>query len=223
VAGVPSPRILEALKAAAKGAAALFAAASASPSNPVTVTLDDGLPVTYTSPPSESTVYLGRWITGFYLSVISGDQESLNSLCSTSLESIRGSSTTGPEYIYLYAQSLRDFATGQWADIVKTMLAAVKATDPQRPDISDADWAVDLHVPQLEVLIYLVTKDAKFGDALARAVELHKKYWSKKKDLRLRDYKGFFAVELTALAKLGAQKGLPFDVESPYLPMELIR
>jgi hypothetical protein len=123
----------------------------------------------------------------------------------------------------LYAKSLQDFITLQWNDIVKTMLAAVKATDPKRPDISDPDWTVDLHVPQLEVLIYVVTKDAKFGEALAKAVELHKKYWSKKKDLRLRDYKGFFSVELTGLAKMGLDQGLTFDVESAYIPMELIR
>jgi hypothetical protein len=221
--GSPMQTIKDCLRIGARGAAGLFAAAAASPSNPVTVSLDDGPPATYTSPPDESTVNLGRWITGFYLGIIAGDKDSINELLSVDLASLRKSSTTGPEYLYLYAKSLQDYRTMQWTDIVKTMLAAVKATAPERPDISDKDWALDLHVPQLEVLIYLVTKDAKFGPALAKAVELHKKYWSKKKDLRLRDYKGFLAVELTGLAKMGLQQGLTFDVDSPYIPMELIR
>lgn len=223
IVDAPISRIHDMLKLAAKGAAGFFATANASPSNPVSITLVDGETETYTSSPDGSMVHVGRWITGFYLSVIARDQDALNSLCSTSLESLRSSSTRSPEYLYLYAQSLRDFATRQWKDIVQTMLAAVKATDPERPDITDPDWALDLHVPQLEVLIYAVTKDAKFGDALARAVGLHKKYWSKKKDLRLRDYEGFLAVELTGLAKIGLDQGLPFDIDSPYVPMELIR
>lgn len=221
IVNAPTTQISEALKLAARATSALFQAAHASPANPVTVRLDDA-PATYASPPDGSTVHVGRWITGFYLSIIARDQDALNSLCSTPLGSLRSSSSRFPEYVYLYAQSLRDFATRQWKDIVQTMLAAVKATDPERPDITDPDWALDLHVPQLEVLIYAVTKDAKFGDALARAVALHKKYWSKKKDLRLRDYEGFLAVELTALAKIGLDQGLSFDIDSPYVPMQLI-
>ena len=144
-------------------------------------------------------------------------------LCATDPESLRASSTTGPEYLYLYAKALRDYHMLQWGDIVKTMLAAVKATDPERPDVRDDEWALDLHVPELETLIYMVTKDAKFGDSLKRAVDLHKKYWSKKKEYRLRDYRGFVSVPLTALARMGLNNELKFEVASPYISRELLQ
>ena len=69
---------------------------------------------------------------------------------------------------------------------------------------------------------YLVTKDGKFGDALKRAVEMHKKYWSKKREYRMQSPDGFVSVPLTGLARMGMDQGLSFDVESPYVPRELL-
>src|SRR5690348_9186396 len=100
------------------------------------------------------------------------------------------------------------------ASVLPAMMEAIKATDPERPDVTDPDWDLYLHVPQLEVLIYMVTKDAKFTSALMKAVELHKKFWSKTKDRR-RDYRGFISVELTALAALAKERSLPIDFETP--------
>jgi hypothetical protein len=218
-----SPRVLQALRLAARASAALFAASTASPSNPVSVTLEEGAePITYTSRPDESMINVGDWITSFYFGTIVRDEASIDRICEIDPMSLRGSSTRGPEYLYLYAKALRDFHILQWDKIVDTMLAAVHATDLERPDVNDKDWALWLHVPALEVLIYVVTKDAKFSDALQRAVELHKKFWSKKKDYRMQDYEGFFSVPLTALARIGLDQGLTFDVESPYLPKELL-
>lgn len=217
-----APRGVQALRIAARASAALFEAKSASPSSPVSVTLVDEAPITYTSPPNESTIDVGAWLNGFYLAKILRDHESLKMICQTDPESLRVSSTRGPEYLYLYTRALRDFQTRNWSKLVDMLLAAVKATDPKRPDVHDKDWALDLHVPELEVLICVVTKDAKFGDALRRAVELHKEFWSQKRDYRMNSYRGFISVPLTALARMGLDQGLTFDVESPYIPNELL-
>lgn len=218
-----SPRARKALGLAARASAALFATAAATQASPVTVTLDVGdAPVTYTSGPDESTAHVGRWISGFYLGKIVRDREAVDLICQTDPQSLRGSSTRGPEYLYLYARALRDFHTLRWADIVDTMLAAVDATDPERTDIVDEDWALWLHVPEIEALIYAVTKDAKFGDALRRAVQHHKEFWSKTKDDRMSDPDGFFSAPLTGLARIGLDQELSFDVESPYVPRELL-
>ena len=72
---------------------------------------------------------------------------------------------------FIAALDLR-FHTLQWTKIVDTLMAAVDATDPGRPMFRTKP-AIS-HVPELEVLIYAVTKNAKFGDALHRAVELHR-------------------------------------------------
>jgi hypothetical protein len=221
VLNVEPSQIVHAIHLGAEAHAALFAAMTARES-PVTVKVGDGEPVTYTSPPDESTIHVGRWITGFYLNELVQNQPAVTRLCEVTPEALGRSSTTGSPYEYLYMDALRAFGTGQLGGSVQTLLAAVKGTDPKLPGIVNADWTLHLHVPQLEVLIHLVTEDAKFGDALARGVELHKKYWSKGK-MRKRDYHGYISVELTALAALGKDRGLPFEVESPYLPVSLFR
>jgi immunity protein 49 of polymorphic toxin system len=215
-----SSEIPKALRIAAEAYAALFAAASST--GGVTVQLGEGEPVTYNSVPDASTVNAGAWILGFYFNVLHGDVDSMNRLAQVPLDVVRRSPTKAGEYYYLYMQALQQWTNNDMGSIVKTMLAAVKATDPDRPDVFNADWTLNLHVPQLEVLIYVVTKDARFGEALVKAVRLHKKYWEKTKDRR-RDYIGFVAVELTALAVMGRSQGLSFDVESPYLALDLVK
>jgi hypothetical protein len=216
-----SGRIPEALELAAQAGVALFAAAAASPAAPVTVPLGPGDPATYTSPPDESSVTVDKWIRAFYLNALCRDVAALDALCRISPDSLRGSTTKNPEYRYLYMQGLQEFRAGN-RGVHGTLIAALEATDPDRPDVYDDDWTLYLDVPQLEVLIYAIAGDAQFGPALAKAVEEHKKYWSKTKDRR-RDYKGFIGLELTALCSFARERGLSWEVESPYLPVHLAR
>jgi len=218
-----SSRGRQALHLAARASASLFAARMARPDNSVTVALEErGGLVTYTSPPDESTVTVGTWVRGFYFGAVARDRAAMDLLCRTDPEALRGSSTRSPDYMYLYAKSLRDYHTRQWDRIVENMMAAFDATDPERPDVYDKDWALHLHVPQLEVLIYAVTRDARFADALRRAVELHKKYWSSMEDFRMQSFEGLISIPLSGLARIGLDQGLRFDVESPYIPRELL-
>jgi hypothetical protein len=215
-----SQEIPKALDLAAQAGAALIAAAAASPAAPVTVSLGPGEPVTYTSPPNESTVSVDKWILAFYLNALRRDVAALDALCRISPESL-ASTTKNPEYRSLYMKGLQEFRAGN-RGVHETLIAALEATDPDRPDVYDDDWTLYLDVPQLEVLIYAIGRDAQFGPALAKAVEEHKKYWSKTKDRR-RDYDGFICLELTALCSFARERGLTWDVESPYLPTHLAR
>jgi hypothetical protein len=198
---------------------ALFAAASRGKKS-ITVVLGEQGPVTYNSSPDESTVHVTNWIIGYFLNVLSQNRESIRLLCDIPIELVRASTTQAGNYQYLYMQALQEFGRDDISGIVNTMLAAMKATDPKLPDITDPDYTLYLHVPQIEVLIYMVTGEAKFTTALTHAVELHRKYWGKTKSRR-EDYEGFISLELTALAFLGRQEGLSVDVESPYLPIWL--
>jgi hypothetical protein len=216
-----SQEIPKALDVAAQATAGLFVAVNANPSAPVTLRLGEGEPVTYTSPPDESTVTVDEWISAFYLNALCRDVAALAALCRTSPDSLRASTTKNPEYRYLYMQGLQEFRAGN-RGVHETLIAALEATDPDRPDVYDDDWALYLDVPQLEVLMYAIGRDAQFGPALAKAVEEHKKYWSKTKDRR-RDYDGFVCLELTALCPFARERGLTWEVESPYLPTHLAR
>jgi hypothetical protein len=223
-AGLEWERVRWAFGIAARASAAMFAAANASPANPVTVPIERAdAPVTYDSPSDESTLNVSRWILGFHLAQLAEDRAAVDRLCQTDPESLRQSSTSGPEYLYLYARALRDFHTLQWTTIVETLLAAIKATDPARHVVPDEEWALHLHVPELEVLMYVVTKDQKFNDALQRAAQKHKKYWSKKKDYRMNSFRGFVSVPLTSLARMGLRQRLPLELVTPYIPGELLK
>jgi hypothetical protein len=214
-----SPLIRKALKLGAQAHAAMFAAIGSS-SNPMTVPLGDGDPVTYSSEADESTVHVGRWIMGFYMNVLCDDAGGLDLMCRTSPDILRRSSTKSPEYDYLYMEALQLFRSGT-QETGNKIVAALKATNPANAEVFDSDWSLYLVGHQLEVLMYVATQEPEFGPALAKAVEHHKKYWSKTNRLR-RNYKGYISFELTALAKLARARGLTFDVESPYLATQLL-
>jgi hypothetical protein len=221
VTNAESSKLGISLRTAADAYRALFVVAAAR-STPVVVQFGDGSKLNFNNRPDESTVHVGRWLTGFYLNVLCLDGEATKELSEIPPALLEKSTTTGPDYLKTYMQSLQIFGSQKVDGLVDLAIAALQQTDPKRADISDPDWALNLHVPQIEVFIRLATGDAKFGESLVKAVELHKKYWSKTKDRR-RDYNGYISVPLTALAVVGAQRGLPIEVESPYLPMFLAR
>lgn len=213
-----SPHISRALKLAAQAHAAFFAAAGAS-AQPVTVTLGEEQ-VTYSARPDESTIYPGRWITGFFAGVLARDNGSLDVLCRVDPDSLRPSSTKSPEYDYLYMRALQAWRSGG-SGLGDKIIAALQATLPGGGPIPDPQWALHLIGHQLEVLMYVVTHDnEKLGPGLAKAVDHHKQYWSKTKD-RKRNLKGFISIPLTAMATQASEHGLKFDVESPYLATNL--
>jgi hypothetical protein len=216
-----SPRVDGALLLAAQARSALFATAL-NPDGPVEIQLGEGPPVVYRSAPDESAVNIGAWLHGFFLNVICGEIEAVQRLCTVPNDLLLRSSSKGSQYHYLFKDALCAFVNRQTGNLVETILAALDATDPVRPDIHDRRIALDLAVPQLEVFIYLISNNPKYGDAMQRAVELHRSYWSTPLE-NSRNSTGFMSLPLTALAALGRQRGLTHDVESPYLPMALIK
>jgi Immunity protein 49 len=218
IIGAEISKLRRSLELAAGAYTALFVTA-ASPIEGTTVTFL-GEKIAYASRPDESTVDVGSWIAGFYLNILTHNINDIDAISRVPGDLLKNTSTASGKYLTTYMEALRTFGLRRADGLVDLAITALKETDPKRPDIYDPDWTLFLHVPQLEVLIYLVTKNVKFGESLAKAVELHKKFWSKSKDRR-RDYRGYISIELTALAAIGKEQGLPFDVESPYLPMFL--
>jgi Immunity protein 49 len=205
------------LRLAAQTATAIFAGSS--DSNPVVVELGDKW-VTLKSSPSAGSVTPYEWILAFYLNSLCGRASEIVRLCELSTDSLRESSTKNPEYRYRYMDAVRSF----WAnsgDVLGKFMSALDATEPTRSDIVDEDWTLYIDVPQLEVFIYMASRNQEdFTRALIKAVESHKKYWYSRKRNRHRDYRGFISIELTALSFLAANRGLKIEVESPYLALE---
>ncbi len=213
VAAPQSPELPRALRVAAQALAGLFLVDSAG-GQAVRLVLGETT-VTCAGPVEESLVHASRWITGFWLAIICRDSALLDALCRTPPARLRASSTQHPEYRYLLADALQGFWRGE-QDTPARIIAAMRATDPNRPDVSARDWVLNIDVPLIQLLFYAVAEDPRFSQALAQGVELHKAYWSATAERRA-DWEGFVSFGLTALAVLGADRGLPVDVESEYL------
>lgn len=213
VASPDSPEIPRALRIAAQALAGIFVIARAT-GDTVELLLDDN-PVRMPARMDESLVEASRWVTGFWLGVICRDATLLQSLCEMPSEKLRPSSTTNPEYRYRLVDALQAFWKGS-PETAKLIIAAMEATDPDRPDIHARDWVLNIDVPLIQLLFYLVSSDARFGGALLEALKLHKKYWTATAQ-RKQDWEGFVSFGLTALAVLAAERHTPCDVESAYV------
>ncbi|MFB6843330.1 immunity 49 family protein [Streptomyces sp. NPDC056373] len=74
----------------------------------------------------------------------------------------------------------------------------------------------------MEVFHRFIRKDPEtFSQALARALELHKQYWSEED--RTFQASGLVALAPLAIACFAHDAGLPVEVESEYLPAVLIK
>jgi hypothetical protein len=167
-----------------------------------------------------------RWLRAFFLGAVIRDDDLLTALMSTPTELIRQSTMKGPEFRYIFIDALRAFING-YPEGRRTASAdllgqAMQATDPERPDILNADWVLTLDVPTIAAMFDLLDRSPNFGTRLGWAVEKHKKYWASDKQKQL-DWEGFLSLPLLGIGSLANECNLTFDVESDYIPLPLIR
>jgi hypothetical protein len=122
---------------------------------------------------------------------------------------------------FRYVEALQAFQKGE-AQAPQRLVEAMEGTDPSQIQNAEGDWVLDIAVPQMDVLFRLLDNDTDaFNTALEKAVKAHKTYWSKKKNYRHRDPKGFISVPLTGLCAYAFERDVPIEVESDYIPREL--
>jgi hypothetical protein len=217
-----SEEIRAALKIASQACAALFALAS-NPGTPVTVHLGDGEPVTIAGYRSDSSVeHVDRWLEGFYLASLCRDRESLALLFKTPLDTLKRSSTRGPEYRQLLAEALHGWHAGE-EEVTDKFIAAMEATDPDRKDILNVDYTLQISVPTIQCLFYVLSEDKDLADAIIKAAESHKKYWKSTKQRRQDNWDGFLSIPLLGIAAMAHDRKMPFELDCDYVPMDLVR
>jgi hypothetical protein len=105
---------------------------------------------------------------------------------------LKQSTTRGDEYLYLQIEALQSFWKGA-ADTPQRVIEAMKATDPELIKVGTVDYALNIAVPEIDLLFRLLENDSvAFNESLIKALERHKKHWSKK-NLK-NDPNGFIAV-----------------------------
>jgi hypothetical protein len=135
---------------------------------------------------------------------------------------IKRSTTREPEYRYARVEALKALSI-QAPDAEVQLRSVTKTLDIERKSLSQPEWALLLDMPPVELLLHVQRGDDKSSSAdLPKAVEAHKKYWTSTGDRSL-DWDGFLAIPLLAVAALAYDRGFRFEVESEYIPVQLIR
>lgn len=215
----PKPaKLMRALRLGAQSAAAIFALGCETTGEVEFALADQRLRLPATGPTDAS--HVGNWRSGWWLAQIVRDEAAIATLSATPLEVLRGSSTRADACEYLLVEALQAFHQ-RAPDWGTKLQAALDATDPEHNKITDEEFVLNILVPDIQMLYYIGIGDiGPFNEALAFALERHKKYWSKG-DRKL-EPEGFLALGPMAIAGFAVEAGMPIEVSSDYMPLDLI-
>jgi hypothetical protein len=218
VAEPESAEICRDLRLAAEAMAALFKGAMCKESE-VAVRLGDEV----TRVPCTNLVgfhHPGNWIDGYFFAVICREYKLLDLLCDVPINLLRSSRAKAEECLYLFVDALQSYWR-QEPIAPERLMAALEATDPERVSEGSQDYVLNIMVPQMEMLLYLMDHAApEFNKALKFALERHNAYFKKGK--RPFDSDGYLALGPLALASAAFEAGLKIEIESDYIPKRLV-
>ncbi|OOC56643.1 MULTISPECIES: immunity 49 family protein [Nocardiopsis] len=169
------------------------------------------------------------WEMAFHLAVVCRDNAHAEALCRVPVERLReaarGAKVEYNDYLYHWVAALQAFVNGT-DDLASELRRAMELSDPRGGAFGGE--TLDLLVfPKMEVFRQLLSGDsAKFNEALAHALESHKRYHTSREDENR--VSGIVPLSLLALACLAhdtAERtpGFSLDVESEYLPKHLVQ
>ncbi|MEV6715668.1 immunity 49 family protein [Lentzea sp. NPDC051208] len=163
----------------------------------------------------------GNWLRALWPAMICREKRRVDVLASVPEELLRGSGAGFDDYIYDWVKALRIYWRGE-DGLVDALLAAMRGTEPGALRVAAPELVLELLYPPIELFYHFTQRDeAKFNDSLVRALELHRRFWTKDEDRRS-DPNGFVSFPLLAIAALAEDAGLTIDVESEYLPTTLL-
>ncbi|GAA2276086.1 immunity 49 family protein [Streptomyces atrovirens] len=164
----------------------------------------------------------GTWLEAFWLAIVCRDQARMTQLCEVPIETLRASGAVFEEYIYHWVDALQTY----WLErpgLGEKLVAAFDGTDPDRLRFMDREMMLKVLYPPINLFYRFVSRDAdKFNEALVQALELHKEYWTASEE-RQETGDGDVPLAILALACLAHDAGLPVEVESEYLPENLLK
>ncbi|MFD7339780.1 immunity 49 family protein [Streptomyces violascens] len=157
----------------------------------------------------------------FWLTIICRDENRLTQLANVPIELLRGSGAEFEEYIYHWVDALQTYWLEQ-DGLGEKLVAAFDGTNPDNVRFVDRELMLKILYPPLNVFYRFITQDTeKFSEALTQAIQLHHEYWTADEERR-EDLDGAVALAPLALACLACDAGRPIEVESEYLPENLL-
>lgn len=198
---------------------ALFAAATTTEDGVSCRIREETMNLPATGP--QTHVNAGTWITSFHLAVICREKERLAELAQVPVSFLRESGAVFDEYIYAWVETLQSFWFSR-EDTWDKLVTAVDGTSPEATQYADSELMLKILYPPIILFYRYLSRDAgQFGEALTDALKWHKEYWSADED-RSTNSDGLVALGTLAIACLARDAGMPIEVESEYLPKELL-
>jgi hypothetical protein len=164
---------------------------------------------------------VSSWLDALWLAMICRDRPRIDQLVAVPTDLVRAAyRMTFDEFFYTWMRALQTYWTSG-DGLVDLVLDAMHGTDPAGLTESGKEHVLELQYPVMEMFYRLTQRDdADFNDSLATALELHKRYWS------TAEYRtsprGYVALGPLAIACLARDAGVAIDVESDYLPANLL-
>ncbi|MDI9889348.1 immunity 49 family protein [Streptomyces sp. HNM0645] len=200
---------------------ALFASATAA-EGPVPCRIGVGgevkdLPATGPQP----YLHAGAWITSFYLAAICRENQRAEELARVPVSFLRESGAVFDEYVYAWVETLQSFWFGR-EDTWDKLVTAVNGTDPEVARVAGKELMLKILYPPLELFHRYLRRDAaQFNAAIVDALTWHKEYWTGNES-RAMSSDGLVALGPLAIACMARDADMPIEVESAYLPKELL-
>ncbi|MFI9064685.1 immunity 49 family protein [Streptomyces sp. NPDC053429] len=166
-------------------------------------------------------MHAGNWLTAFYLAAICRENDRVNQLAQVPLSFLRASGAEFDEYIYAWIETIQNHWFGR-QETWDTLVRAMDGTDPENVRIAGKDLMLKILYPPINLFYRYVTRDnTLFNEALVEALTWHKEYWTAN-EARAKSGEGLVALGPLAIACMARDAGMPIEVESEYLPKELL-
>ncbi|MEU5264848.1 immunity 49 family protein [Amycolatopsis sp. NPDC021455] len=160
------------------------------------------------------------WLDALWLAMICRERPRIDLLASIPQDLLRASTIEYDEFVYSWVGALQTYWT-RGEGLVDQILNAMAGTDPAGLRQLDPDAVLQRYYPPIEMFYHLTQRDdAKFNDALYNALELHRRYWSTEEERN--NPSGYVALGPLAIACLARDAGVTIEVESEYLPANLL-
>lgn len=160
------------------------------------------------------------WLTAAFLAVITRSEERLAELSKVGEYTLRGSGAQVEDYVHPWIETLQRHLGGD--QVPPALLESViDLTDVKQAKFATPDFMLLVAYPPANILFRVLRGTAEqFNNALMQATTSHRDYWRQADFADNPD--GFVAIAALAMAIRGKDNGFPVEVESGYLPENLV-
>jgi hypothetical protein len=193
--------------------AALRAARLLPGHGPASLALTPEAVITLPRVPADPAFNANAFIAGSHAALAGDDADALDVLCDLPAELLRAAAVRDAPFRLRQARALQGFrmAAGWCWDEVE---AALREADPRELEPAFRDHALDIAVPELELMVASAGDASALPAVLAKALALHAAFWAR---IDPQAPEGLVALGPAAFAALLARRGGAVP-GSPYLP-----